>query len=100
MNKSATLSFTVIQAHLQWEDKSSNLKMFEDKINSITGKSEIVVLPEMFSTGFSMAPERLAEKMDGHTVNWMKKMSAEKKIILTGSLIIEDDGNYYNRLIW
>jgi omega-amidase len=100
MNKSATLSFTVIQAHLEWEDKSANLEMFEEKINSIGGKPEIVVLPEMFSTGFSMTPEKLAEKMDGHSVSWMKKIAAEKRIILAGSLIIEDEGNYYNRLIW
>jgi predicted amidohydrolase len=59
-----------------------------------------VVLPEMFNTGFSMQPALLAEKMDGETVAWMKRMAAEKKIILTGSLIIEEEGNYYNRLIW
>ncbi len=60
----------------------------------------MVILPEMFSTGFSMKPEILAEKMDGETISWMKKITAEKKIILTGSLIIEEDNKYYNRLIW
>jgi omega-amidase len=74
--------------------------MFEQKINAIKEKTELVVLPEMFSTGFSMEPALLAEKMDGETVAWMKRIAAEKKIILTGSLIIEEDGNYYNRLIW
>ena len=74
--------------------------MLEEKILSINEKTEIVVLPEMFSTGFSMKPETLAETMDGETVNWMKKIAAEKKIILTGSVIIEVDGHYYNRLIW
>jgi predicted amidohydrolase len=54
----------------------------------------------MFSTGFSMNPQILAEKMDGQTFQWMKKVSAERKVILTGSLIIEENGNYYNRLIW
>ena len=54
----------------------------------------------MFSTGFSIRPEMLAETMDGETVTWMKKMASSKKVIITGSLIIVEDGNYYNRLIW
>jgi len=74
--------------------------MFEKKINGITEKTEIVVLPEMFSTGFSMKPSALAEKMDGTTIEWMKRIAAEKKIILTGSVIIEEEDHYYNRLIW
>jgi len=69
-------------------------------ILSVKEKTEIVVLPEMFSTGFVMKPETLAETMDGDTVTWMKKMAAEKKIILTGSIIIEENGHYYNRLVW
>src|SRR3989337_4469580 len=96
----STLNITTIQTRLHWEDKAANLHMLEEKINSIPGKMEVVVLPEMFSTGFSMKTEVLAETMDGPTVEWMKKMAALKNIILTGSLIIEDDGNYYNRLIW
>lgn len=74
--------------------------MLEEKIISIPGRTEIVVLPEMFSTGFSMNPEKLAEKMDGETVAWMKRVAVQKKITLTGSVIIEEDRNYYNRLIW
>jgi len=96
----STLTITIIQSNLHWEDKPANLKMLEEKINNIKEKTEVVVLPEMFSTGFSMQPKLLAEKMDGESVSWMKKIAASKKIILTGSLIIEDDGNYYNRLIW
>ncbi len=101
------LSVTTIQTNLFWEDKKANLAHLSNKINSIGVKTEIVILPEMFNTGFSMRPEILAEKMDGETVSWMKKICAEKKIILTGSIIIEDSsrdspGNkkYYNRLIW
>lgn len=96
----SSLSFTLIQTQLHWEDKAANLKMLHQKINSIDGKTEVVILPEMFSTGFSMQPQKFAEKMDGPTVEWMKKVAAEKKIILTGSLMIEEDSNYYNRLIW
>jgi len=96
----STLTITIIQTNLHWEDKAANLKMLEEKIKSIKEKTEIVVLPEMFSTGFSMKPELLAETMEGETVQWMKRIAEEKKIILTGSVIILEDGNYYNRLIW
>lgn len=96
----SSLSITLIQTSLHWENKTANLQMLEQKINSITEKTHIVVLPEMFSTGFSMRPEALAETMQGETVAWMKRMAAEKRVILTGSVIIEEEGLYYNRLIW
>jgi len=103
----SALSITGIQTTLHWEDKKANLQMLEEKILSISEPTEIVVLPEMFSTGFSMQPERFAEPMDGETVQWMKKISAKKKIILTGSLIIKErisarkgQQAYFNRLIW
>jgi omega-amidase len=96
----STLTITLIQSDLQWEDKTANLQRFEEKIMSIREQTELVILPEMFSTGFSMDPEALAEKMDGPALVWMKKCAATRKIILTGSLIIEEGGNYFNRLIW
>jgi len=95
-----TLSLSIIQTSLHWEDKAANLQMLEEKISSIKEKTELVVLPEMFSTGFSMKPEQLAESMNGETVQWMKRVSAGKKVVLTGSVIIEEDQKYYNRLIW
>ena len=94
------LTVTLIQSNLHWEDKQANMDMFEKKINDVKEKMEVVFLPEMFSTGFSMNPAKLAEKMDGPTVQWMKRIASSKKIILAGSLIIEDAGNYHNRLIW
>lgn len=96
----STLTITGIQSHLHWEDPIANLNMLEKKIRSISNKTEIIILPEMFSTGFSMKPEKLAETMDGETVKWMKRVSAEKKVILTGSLIIEEEKKYFNRLVW
>ncbi len=96
----STLTISIIQTQLHWEDKQANLAILEEKINAIKEKTELVVLPEMFSTGFSMKATQLAEKMDGPTVSWMKRMAAAKKVILTGSCIIEEEGNYYNRLIW
>ncbi len=96
----STLTVTTIQADLQWEDKPANLRRLEEQIDSIGAHTELVVLPEMFSTGFSMRPEAFAEKMEGPTVNWMRSVAARKKVILTGSLIIEEEGNYFNRLVW
>ncbi len=96
----SSLTITLIQTPLFWEDKAANLAMLEKKIFALTEKTELVVLPEMFSTGFSMQPESLAEEMDGETVAWMKKVAATKKIILTGSLIITEAGHYFNRLMW
>jgi omega-amidase len=95
-----SLTLTLIQTNLFWENKKANLEMLQQKIDSIKEKTEIVILPEMFSTGFSMNAKKLAEKMNGESVNWMKKIAADKKIILTGSLIIEEEGKYFNRLIW
>jgi len=96
----SSLIVTLIQTTQHWEDKAANLAMLEEKIKSIAEKTHIVVLPEMFSTGFSMKPEVLAETMEGETVAWMKRVAAEKRVVLTGSVIIEEDGHYYNRLIW
>ena len=94
------LTFTLIQTNLYWEDKAANLKMLEEKINAVQLPTQIVVLPEMFSTGFSMNAADLAEEMNGPTVEWMKRIAAEKKIILTGSIIIKEAAHFYNRLIW
>ena len=95
----STLTISLIQSQLHWEDVSKNLSMFEEKILSIP-RTEVIILPEMFSTGFSMKPEQFAERMDGPTVSWMKRIAGEKKVVLTGSLMIEENGHYYNRLIW
>lgn len=104
------LTFSIIQTNLYWEDKAANLQMLEEKINSIAHATQIIVLPEMFTTGFSMKPEQFAEDMNGPTVEWMKKMAAAKKAIITGSVMIKEAAPshlesaasevFYNRLIW
>lgn len=94
------LHITLIQPDIVWEDKTANMTQYESMISGISGPKHVVVLPEMFSTGFSMAPERLAEPMDGRAVRWMAEAAIKHRCILTGSLIIEDDGKYYNRMLW
>jgi predicted amidohydrolase len=94
-----SLTVSIVQPDLKWEDKDANLQMLKEKIMSLPD-TELVVLPEMFSTGFSMRRETLAETMEGESVQWMKNIASRKKIILTGSLIIKEDDAYYNRLIW
>lgn len=96
----APLTITTVQTNLAWENKAANLQVLEKKINDLEEKTEIIVLPEMFSTGFSMKPQLLAETMEGETVQWMKDVAANNKIILTGSLIIKENDHYYNRLVW
>lgn len=96
----STLKLTLIQSHLYWEDKGANLTLLEQKILGLEAPTEIVILPEMFNTGFSMQPEVLAETMDGPGVQWMRRIAMEQKIVLTGSLMIQEGGQYYNRLIW
>lgn len=96
----STLTITTIQSDLVWEEKSANLRILEQKIAGIEEKTEVVVLPEMFSTGFSMNPGLLAETMDGETIQWMQRISNQNNIIVTGSIIIKENENYYNRLVW
>ena len=101
----ATLICSLIQTKLHWEDAAANREMLEKKINSINEKTEVVILPEMFSTGFSMQPEKLAETMEGDTVVWMKRIASEKRIIITGSLMIREEASdgtdaWFNRLVW
>lgn len=95
-----TLTISTIQTNLLWEEKSANMRMLEQKISGLQEKTELVVLPEMFSTGFSMNPAGLAETMEGETPQWMKRVSRENGVILAGSFIAEENGHYYNRLVW
>ena len=89
-----------IQADLVWENPTKNLTFFEEKIKSLSKDTDVVVLPEMFSTGFTMKPENVAEKMNGNAVSWMIKMAQENNLAIIGSLVIEDDLKYFNRLFF
>lgn len=94
------LRLTTVQTPLDWQDIEANLQRFDALLQKIEIPTDIVLLPEMFSTGFSMEAEKLAEKESGSAVNWMKEKAAELNAVVAGSLIIEDSGNYYNRLFW
>jgi predicted amidohydrolase len=94
------LNVALIQADLVWEDHAANLSRFDEHIAQIPAGVHLIVLPEMFTTGFSMHPNRLAQPMDGAAVDWMQVRSRETRADIAGSLIIEANGRFYNRLIW
>lgn len=94
------LNVTLVQTTLHWQDINANLAMLEDKLTRLTDAGDLIILPEMFSTGFSMQPEVHAEPMTGKAVTWLKRMSGEMSVDIAGSLMIADQGNFYNRLVW
>lgn len=96
----STLTFSLVQTNLHWENKEANLAMLQQKIFSIKEKTEIVVLPEMFSTGFSMKPEVFAEEMGGPTIEWMAETAKQKRVVVAGSIMAKDGDDFYNRLVW
>lgn len=94
------LRVALIQADLVWENPVKNIANFTDKINAISKEIDLIVLPEMFNTGFTMNPDPVAETMDGETINWLKNIAKEKNCAITGSLIIREDNKYFNRLVF
>ena len=94
------MKIALIQADLSWENPSENRQQFESKINQIEVDVDLIVLPEMFSTGFTMNAPEVAEEMQGETIQWMQSVSKNRKCALTGSVIIIENGNYYNRMIF
>lgn len=95
-----TLKITIIQSDLIWEDPVQNRFNFAHKIKSITEDVDLILLPEMFTSGFTMHPEKVAETMNGESVNWMKAMATEANAAIGGSLVISENGNFYNRFVF
>ncbi len=91
------LTISLFQADLHWEEIDANLAMFEEMIWSID-HTDLIVLPEMFTTGFSMNAEKLAEPPGGKTFKWMRQMATQRQVAVTGSYMIKEGGKYYNRL--
>lgn len=91
------LRISCIQYDIAWENKSKNISFLNKAIADIAGKTDLVVLPEMFSTGFSSNASVMAEPANGETLGWIKQTAQKHDIAICGSLIIEDGGKYYNR---
>ena len=94
------LNVTLVQTNLHWEDATANMAMLEEKIFSISTPTDLIILPEMFTTGFTMTPAKVAEPMNLYTTRWMKQIAAQTGAVITGSVVIKEDNNYYNRLLW
>ena len=94
------LRVTTVQVALAWEDPEANRRRFAAQFRGLAGHTDLIVLPEMFSTGFSMDAARLAEDMDGPTVGWLREEAVALGCVVTGSLIVLDGDRYFNRLVW
>lgn len=91
------LKISIVQTDIAWENKQENLRMLRGKLHALRGTTEIVVLPEMFSTGFTMKSRELAEPVSGITVRILKELAADFQLALCGSFICSERSNYYNR---
>lgn len=90
----------LIQTSLFWENPEENRKLLSQKIKNINQDVDIIILPEMFTSGFTMHPKKVAETMTGKTIIWLKDWAKSKDCAITGSLVIEENGYYYNRLVF
>ncbi len=91
---------TLVQTNLHWENTGANLAMLEEEISTISSPTDVIILPEMFTTGFSMNASTLAEPMNLHTFKWMRNMASKTGALVLGSCIIKENNHYFNRLIW
>lgn len=94
------LNIAVFQLDLVWENSEANRARIDELLQDINANTDIVFLPEMFTTGFSMNVSELAETMEGETVQWMKNRSSEHQLALCGTLIIQENGQFYNRSVF
>ncbi len=99
-DKQNTLNVSLVQTSLVWESPEENRNRIGEKIKKLQGKTDIILLPEMFATGFTMNVEPLAEEMNGTSMQWMAAQAKKHGAVITGSLIIKENDDYYNRLIW
>lgn len=94
------MNISIIQTSLHWENRAKNLEHFEQLMASVPQGTSLIVLPEMFTTGFSMHPEKTAETHPGEGLQWMLNAAQQKKAVLCGSIAVKDDEQFYNRLYW
>ncbi|OFX70075.1 MAG: hypothetical protein A2X12_09135 [Bacteroidetes bacterium GWE2_29_8] len=94
------LKVTIIQPDVLWEDVNSNLSSYTEKIDSISEQTDLIILPETFTTGFSMNMRKCSEQMNGKTIKWMKDQSRKTNAVVMGSIFVKEVDRFYNRLIW
>jgi len=94
------LRVTLIQSDLHWQQPTANLAMFEEKIWAFDRETDVIVLPEMFTTGFTMEASSNSEPMGTGTFRWMQQLASQTKAAITGSYIVKDRENYFNRMLW
>jgi omega-amidase len=100
MMAKSDLKISLIQMDIAWEQPARNRELLGTKIAELRGKQHVIVLPEMFNTGFTLKAEQWAEPINGETITWMQEQARQSRSILTGSLIVKEEGKYYNRLVW
>lgn len=93
------MKITLVQTTLFWEEREKNLEHFGRILNEC-GETDLVVLPEMFTTGFTMNPELMAEENGKDTLAWMKELALKKSCVITGSVSVKENGRFFNRLFW
>ena len=94
------LKITLVQSELIWENASANRELFSKKFQTFEGETDLIVLPEMFTTGFSMNAKKLAEPNDSDSLNWMISEARKYNCAITGSVIVSENDQFYNRLFF
>lgn len=94
------MKIALVQTSLSWEDPTENRSQLSQKITGFMEEVDLIVLPEMFSSGFTMQPKAVAERMEGETLSWLHHLAKAKDCAIAGSLVIEENGKYYNRLVF
>jgi omega-amidase len=94
------MNITLLQTELYWHDPVANRAMLEERIFNLPESTDLIILPEMFTTGFTMDARSVAEPMNLTTFRWMKQMAAQTAAVVTGSYVVQERGNYFNRLVW
>src|SRR4028119_2141070 len=94
------MKVAILQADLIWENPKANRSYFEEKINTISNNVDLIVLPEMFTSGFTMHPEKVAETIQGETIATLQSLAKAGNCAITGSLVIQEEGRFYNRLVF
>ncbi|MGQ1946552.1 amidohydrolase [Geofilum sp. OHC36d9] len=97
--KNQALNITLVQFDIIWESHKENFQAIEDLLQTSQGNTDLIILPEMFNTGFSMQPARIAVTMDSEGVEWMKRLSTQYNAVVAGSMAIAENDKYFNRLL-